>query len=89
MCSVPATAEPRLAAATTPFFFCLPVSVFVLARSLLSSSMTSTGEPAKSSFGARGCFRIGCPCLWMSARPSRPICGEIVLRAKRAGCSFA
>ena len=65
VCSKPATFARRAAAATTPSFFYLPVSVSAPGRWLLSSSMTSTGEPAKSSFAARGCFTTGCPCLRM------------------------
>ena len=50
---------------------------------------TSTGGQVKSSFGARGCVRIGCPCQKMWERLSRHIFTEIALRATHAGCSFA
>ena len=79
----------RSGAATMPSFSCLPVSVSVLVRWWLSSSRISTGEPEKSSFGARVSFMTGCPCRQMWARHWRPTCGKTVLPAKRVGYSCA
>jgi Phage integrase, N-terminal SAM-like domain len=89
VCSRPATAAQRSVAATMPSFFCLPVWVFAPGKWLLSNSRTSTGELAKSLFGARGCFTNGCPCLPMWVRLWLPACVETVLAVKRVEYSFA
>ncbi len=78
-CSKPATVARRPAAATTPSFFCLPVSAFGPGKWWRSSSTTSTGEPEKSSFEAR-----------VVSRPDAPACGcgrgPGVLPASRSPC---
>src|SRR5438874_4939106 len=72
-----------------PLFFCSPVLVFAPGKWSLSSSKTSIGGLAKSSFEARECFSIACPSLQMQAKPWPPTCVEIALPARHAGCLHA
>ena len=68
---------------------CWRASACVPERWCPSNAMTLTGGPGSCSFEVRGCCTIGCPCRWMSGRPSHPTCVWIVPHAKHGACSFA